>query len=663
MCAISGLLQAGGADAAALERLTVRGRDRMTHRGPDAAGYWGDPAAGIGLGHRRLSILDLSPAGSQPMPSACGRHVMVFNGEVYNYLELRKELELAGLAPRWRGHSDTELMLAAVAAWGLDAAVGRFNGMFAFALWDRKCRTLALVRDRAGVKPLYLGRAGNGLVFASELRGVTGHPEFRPDLDREALPSYLAHGYFPAPRSVYRDAMQTGPGTILTIDQTGLGDFDWTGLRGSAWRHRHQAFDLRGAGWRYRTYWTAHQAWLQGQREPFPGTLAEAVEEGDRLVRDSVRMRLVSDVPIGAFLSGGIDSSLVVGAMQAVSPKPARTFTIGFDEPRFDEAPAARETALHLKTDHTEYRTTEADALDVAMRLGELQDEPLADASFIPTYLVSRLTRQAATVALTGDGGDECFGGYWRYWRFPWLRPFRTGLRICARPLARLAEVMDLPPQPRGGPAWYRYRAARLLRLLSLPSFPALYYDATTTLSRLALLRDCPPAPSTFENEDLGEALPGWAEQMMLMDYVNVLPDDLLVKVDRASMAVSLECREPLLDYRLVEFAARLPAAFKVGRAEGKLTLKRILARYLPQHMIDRPKRGFAIPLEGWLRTGLRAWGEDLLAPRRLAEEGLLEAAAIEAAWQEHQAGRADHKGLLWSCLVLLAWMRQHPWR
>lgn len=661
MCGIAGILgradaNPGGGWQARAEAMAAA----LAHRGPDAAGAWSSPRAPVAFGHRRLAIIDLSPAGCQPMASADGSRVIAYNGELYGHEELRAAFP-PGTAPRWRGHSDTEVMVEAIVQWGLAGAVPRFNGMFAFALWDESDRTVSLVRDRLGVKPLFLGRAGDGaLLFASEMRGVAADARFPAELDRAALPSYFAYGYLPRTRCMYRDALAVAPGAILTL-VADAAEVDWPALLAVAKSNPDGPFDLRGEGWHYRTYWSAADSWRRGRQTPFAGDLAEAVAEAEPLLADAVRRRMVSDVPLGALLSGGVDSSLVVALMQRQSVQRVRTFSIGFDDEVFDESGHAEAVARHLGTEHTTLRVGRDEALRVAGGIGRLLDEPLADSSFIPTYLVSELTRRHVTVAMTGDGGDEFFGGYWRYRDFRWLRGAYAVPRVLRRAADGLARRVEIQPPPGRGPRWLWYRAIRLLRLAAQDDFAEAYrYATTTTFPGRALLR-------TWEEREVARfRTPGGptldlAELMMHWDAVTVLPDDLLVKVDRASMAVSLECREPLLDYRLHEFSARLPLGFKLERAAGKRLLREVLYRHVPRTLVDRPKQGFSVPLQRWLRGDLRACVEQTLFDGGRSDE-LFHQAALRRAWQLHQAGRADQRGVIWRVFVLKQWLAHHRW-
>ena len=601
-------------------------RDTLAYRGPDDAGLWCEGP--VGFGHRRLSIVDLSPLGHQPMESADRRFVICFNGEVFNFGDLRRELEALG--HRFAGHSDTEVMLAAFSAWGVREAVGRFIGMFAFALWDRQAQALHLVRDRLGIKPLYVGRTQAGdLLFASELKALAAHPAFSRRTSSDAAAQFLRHGYVPAPLSIYQDAVKLEPGHMLTLSSPGRGVAGGDALlepRGGRPARR------RGA--------------IPGRRAARP--LAELED----LVRDAVRLRMIADVPLGAFLSGGIDSSLVVAMMQAQSPRPVRTFTIGFTEARFDEAPFARSVARHLGTDHTELLVTPADALAVIPRLPEMFDEPFADSTAIPTYLVSELARRHVTVSLSGDGGDELFGGYARYrrteraWRaIGWMPP--SARRVLARGLragglaggARLGRRLDKAADWLGAAspdAMYERLVVTTSNVQAL--LPAAAVEAGA-IRQLVARTGFLPLPARF----------------MFADTRIYLPDDLLSKLDRASMAVSLEGRVPLLDHRVVEFAWRLPLHL---RREKRL-LKCLLARHVPESLFDRPKMGFEIPLAEWLRGPLRAWATDLLTTADFGGEAQFDRREVATAWQRFAADGGGDPHLIWSLVMFESW-RQH---
>jgi len=634
----------------------------LRHRGPDAAAQWVDDGKEIALSHRRLAIIDLTDAGLQPMRSHDGRLMMVFNGEVYNFQQVRAEIESDFGSVKWRGHSDSEVILEAFARWGALRAVGKLNGMFAIALWDIATRRLTLIRDRMGVKPLLVasGRSGE-LLFASEMRAFTATTCFDAKLNRAALGSYLAYNFFPPGERVYERTFSLLPGSILELNLM-QGNFEWSSLSAIARNLAWGAFSHVGTGWRYASYWSAAEH-MRPALSLTGEDYAEAVAECERRLIAAVDMRLVADVPLGAFLSGGIDSSLVAALMQKQVGKRMRTFCIGFPEAQFDESAHARAVAHHLGTEHTEVIVSEAECLQTTRNIGQLLDEPLGDSSFVPTYLVSAITRRHVTVALTGDGGDELFGGYWRYAEFSrlaWI--FRSSPEFGRRWIDQVLRHFESAPiERRQLMRWTYYRLLRLMRLCAQTDFGAAYdYASTNGDNARVVLRD-PVSRPTFpralaELEKQGAA--GW---MMWMDQVNVLPNDLLMKVDRASMAVGLECREPLLDYRLVEFAGGLPIEAKIKHDVGKRILRDVLYRHVPRALVDRPKQGFAVPLNRWLRSSLRPWAEEVLFGVRARDAGLFDMDVVTRLWREHQDGHRDHKGVLWNLIVLRAWMDRNP--
>jgi asparagine synthase (glutamine-hydrolysing) len=625
--------------------------DALTHRGPDDAGLWWDDA-GVALAHRRLAVVDLSAAGHQPMRSPSERYVIVYNGEIYNFQSLRRDLE--DLGARFRGGSDTEVLLAAIDSWGLEVAIDRINGMFAFALWDRKERTLHLVRDRLGKKPFYFGWANHCFLFASELKALHAHPDFAPEIDRGAIALLLRYGYVPGPHSIYRGIFKLPPAGHLALPS------------GSGPGHQSPLDQVR-------IYWSLREVVRRGVDRPLQIAEPEAVERLERLLTDAVARRMVADVPLGAFLSGGIDSSAVVALMQTCSTRPVKTFTIGFREAGYSEAEAARQVARHLGTEHQELQVSPGDALEVIPQLPEIYDEPFADTSQIPTFLVASLTRSEVTVALSGDGGDEAFGGYNRY--LLGHRLSRT-IKLCPKLLRRgcagllksiSPESWDacfeqinrwLPPSRR-----YPTAGAHLYKLAGLLTVddPELIYE------RLASRWPDPEALVTGGHEPVAVLddpsqrleLEDLTHRFMYYDAISYLPDDILVKVDRASMAVSLEVRAPLLDYRVMEFAWQLPRALKVRGGQGKLILRQVLARHVPNHLIDRPKQGFVMPLDRWLRGPLRAWAEAMLDRQRLRSEGFLDPDPVHRAWQEHLRGRANSVDRLWCILMFQAWLER----
>lgn len=647
MCGIAGIWSRGaGVDACVAIASAMA--TAIRHRGPDDQGVWSDEVGGPVLAHRRLAIVDLSPAGRQPMESPSGRYVVVFNGEIYNHQAIRRELA-AGSArgPRFRGTSDTEVLLAAVDRWGLVEALRRCVGMFALALWDRSRRELSLARDRLGEKPLYYGWVGPTFLFGSELRVLTAHPAFRATVDRDALALLLRHNAVPAPYCIYEGVRKLLPATVLT-----LGSPD---ARASAPVH----------------FWSARQAAERGTADPFTGSADEAADELENRLREAVSLQMVADVPLGAFLSGGIDSSTVVALMQAQAARPVRTFSIGSDNPAFDEAHHARAVARHLGTDHTELYVTARDALEVIPQLPSIYDEPFADSSQIPTYLVAHLARRDVTVALSGDGGDELFAGYNRHvvgervWRAVGRIPHSlraTGARALKAPPAWVWDRLITMAQPLLPKGWSSgspgYKVQKFAEAAAAVSAEDMYL-------RLASHWDDPAAvvvgsrepPTAITDPKRWASLSGITARMLYLDLVTYLPDDILTKVDRASMAVGLEARVPLLDHRVVEWAWRLPLGLKIRDGQSKWLLRQVLYRHVPRALIERPKSGFGVPLGAWLRGPLRAWAEELLSERRLSSEGFFHPRPVRARWADHVAGKRDWGYHLWDVLMFQAWL------
>jgi asparagine synthase (glutamine-hydrolysing) len=640
MCGIAGFFGAptSGSPEAAVKAMT----DAIAHRGPDADGAWCDHDARIALGHRRLSIIDLSPLGAQPMASASGRYVTVFNGEAYNYAPIRAEL--ASLGYGFKGHSDTEVLLAAFDRWGVEATMPKFAGMFALAIWDREERALWLCRDRLGEKPLFYGQVKGTWLFGSELKALRSFPGWAADLDMSSVSQFLRHGYIQAPASIYRGIRKVRPGTMIKLQ---------------AGREPVESI-----------YWSAEGAARAGLANPISGSSDEIATALDATMRPIVRDEMVADVPLGAFLSGGIDSSLIVSLMQAQASRPVRTFTIGFDDPRFNEAGFAKEVAAHLGTDHTELMVRGDDALEFVERLPELYDEPMADSSQLPTLLVSRMTRQHVTVALSGDGGDELFGGYsWHRGRGTTDRLSR-GTPAIVRSMvgAMLRQIPDPPPDIIARAITSGDRAigdrpantlSRLGTMLGASGEQASYM--------LALAQSATPADLLRSEHrataGLGTLNGPWLgddrafESRMLFDAISYMPDDILVKVDRAAMAFSLETRAPILDHRVFEFAWRVPYAAKVVDGVGKQPLRNLLYRYVPRELVERPKRGFAVPLASWLRGPLKPWAEELLTPASLAATGVLDVTRTRRLWSQHVGGLANHGDRLWAVLSLQAFL------
>lgn len=657
MCGLTGILTSSACPESRLRATIGAMTARLRHRGPDAEGIWiGDS---IALGHRRLSILDLSPAGAQPMRSACGRYIIAFNGEVYNHLELRRALEQKGEAPAWQGRSDTETLLAAFARWGVAQSLSKASGMFALALWDRRDRRLFLARDRMGEKPLYWGWVRDALVFGSELKAIAAHPSFEGTVSREAVAQYLRFGYVPAPRSIYAGIFKIEPGTMLEITAEPPPTPRVSPLRPG---ERYGSIAIE-------KYWSLTDVVEAGSKNPVSDE-NEAVTALDGVLRRAVGRQMISDVPLGAFLSGGIDSSTIVALLQAQSAQRVRTFTIGFDETGFDESPYATAVAGHLGTDHSSLRVTADDARAVIPHLPDMYDEPFADSSQIPTHLVCRAARAAVTVALSGDGGDELFGGYNRYfWAsrvWGWLAwmplPFRHGLGSGAQAvpvpawdhLSTLLGRIGCTQISRLGDKAHKLGR----RLKSVKGFDELYLSLVSEwpLPCELIMGNCAEPLSVLDDELPPSTAGDPVSQMMVQDMRTYLADDILCKVDRAAMHVGLETRAPFLDTDVVTLAARLPLSMKIRGNQGKWILRRVLDSYVPRSLTERPKMGFGIPVGAWLRGPLRDWAEELLSPEKLEHGGLLGSALVRQTWSEHLSGRRDWTSRLWIILMLQAW-------
>lgn len=647
MCGLVGFLGyeiGAGGDELLLQRMS----DTLSHRGPDDGGVWCDSEQRIGFGHRRLAIVDLSPAGHQPMPSVSNQYVIAFNGEIYNHLDIRAQLEKLNQAPAWRGHSDTETLLAAIEIWGLEATLKKAIGMFAIALWDRQINTLTLARDRMGEKPLYYGWQGDGanrvFLFGSELKALKVHPAFAAVIDRGAISLLLRHNYIPAPYSIYQGIAKLEPGCLLSVSLAQP--------EAKIWK-----------------YWDAVAQAHAGVAKPFTGSPSDAVDALEVLAKDAVRQQMMADVPLGAFLSGGIDSSTVVALMQAQSSRPVKTFTIGFNEDGYNEAVQAKAVAQHLGTEHTELYVTSQQAMEVIPLLPNMYCEPFADSSQIPTFLVNQLAKQHVTVSLSGDAGDELFCGYNRY-QFTtnmWSKlslvpaPLRAVAAKCITALspARWDSLAHLVPKANK----YTTLGDKLHKGAAVLA-SACIDDLYTGL--VSHLQD--PADYVIGGKEPATRLTGLrpnmdglnaVERMMLLDLVSYLPDDILAKVDRAAMAVSLETRVPFLDYRVVEFASSLPLSYKLRDGQAKWPLRQVLYRHVPQELIERPKMGFGVPLHDWLRGPLREWAENLLGEVRLQREGYFHPAPIRKLWAEHLSGRRNWMAILWSVLMFQAWLEQ----
>lgn len=634
MCGIAGLFAIdGGLDADALTRAGGAMADAIAHRGPDGQGVWTDD--GIVLAHRRLAVVDLTPTGAQPMLSADGRWAITYNGELYNTEDIRGDL--APCRINWRGTSDTEVLLEAVAAWGLERALAAINGMFAMALWDGRDRRLHFVRDRLGIKPLYVGRQGGRIAFASELKAFAVLPGFLGEMDVEALAGFLRFGYVPAPRSIWKNVSKVEPGEVVSVGTDG---------------RMHRQF-----------YWSAAEVARNGLDNTFDGNGAAAVDALEGLLLDAVGRQMISDVPLGAFLSGGIDSSTVVALMCRAERGPVRTFTIGFAEPGYDEAKHAARIAAHLGTDHTELTVTAADALALVPGLADIYDEPFADSSQIPTHLVSKLTRRHVTVALSGDGGDELFAGYNRYAFSARWGGLLARVPQCAR--TGLAGILGrLPAEPlhkllRGLPGLPPLAADKLLKVAEILPLDSdgIYRRLVSQIGDIAPLIPGVVEPRwQYDGDPLagrGDAM----DRMQILDTTSYLPDDILTKVDRASMAPALEVRVPLLDHRVVEFAWRLSRGMKIQGGAGKWVLRQVLARHVPRALVARPKQGFSVPLASWLRGPLRDWAEDLLDSSQLGAP--LAPGPIRRMWNEHLSGHRNFAYGLWNVLMFEAWRRR----
>lgn len=644
MCGIAGFIDCSVQHPEMVLKMMT---DAIEHRGPDDNGYWCDRDAGIALGHRRLSILDLSPAGHQPMHSVSGRYVIAFNGEIYNHALIRTELEQ--LVPRsWRGHSDTEVMLEAFETWGVVSTLNRLIGMFAIALWDRRERLLHLMRDRIGEKPLYYGWCGNTFLFGSELKALKAHSAFSATIDRNSIALYMRHNCIPAPYSIYQKIAKLQAGCLLTVS-------------------------LNHCELRPVPYWSGKQIIKHGLTHPFTGSPGEAVDALEELLKNAIGQQMLADVPLGAFLSGGVDSSTIVALMQAQSSRPVRTFSIGFDDDLYNEARHAKAVVQHLGTDHTEWYVTAKDAMDVIPRLSSLYDEPFADSSQIPTHLVSSMARQHVTVSLSGDGGDELFAGYNRYvitnslWKY--LSRMPIGIRstlaslithISPQQWNAVAKIIFPILSKKAGMANWGDSLHKGAGVMACRSVSELYQGLTSHWSDPASIVIGAVEPTTVITDTSRQPVVNSdVAQMMALDLLSYLPDDILTKVDRAAMGVSLETRVPFLDHRVVEFAWSLPLEYKLRDGVGKWPLRQVLYKYVPKIMIERPKQGFGIPIYAWLRGPLRDWAENLLDETRLRQEGFFNPLPIRQKWAEHLSGNFNWQYHLWDVLMFQAWLSE----
>lgn len=624
----------------------------LHHRGPDDEGSWQDDTLGLVLGHRRLAIQDLSPAGAQPMHSTCGRYVLVFNGEVYNHLQLRQRLAQEGVTVDWRGHSDTETILACFVTWGIEQTLKSMVGMFAVVLWDRSHKVLTLARDRMGEKPLYWGWQDSNLYFSSELKGIKAHPEFKANINRDSIALLLRHNCIPAPHSIYQGIQKLHAGHWL---QLSLVDLE------NAKKAQPQA------------YWCLNDIVESGLSAPFTGSPKQAVDVLESTLMSSINSQMLSDVPLGAFLSGGIDSSTVVALMQVQSSRPVKTFTIGFDDEGYNEAKHAMAVAKHIGTEHTELYVRPEEVQSVIPKLPSIYCEPFADSSQIPTFLVSQLARQKVTVALSGDGGDELFGGYNRYLM---AQQVLNNNRKLPRPIRKMIASGLVALSPSHWDALFNTlapvipknlhirtpgdKAHKLAGVLEIDNERECYHRLTSHWQNpTSIVIGAKEPPTLITDLNSWPQTDSFQHAMMAMDAQTYMTNDILVKVDRAAMASSLETRVPMLDHRIVELAWRMPLNYKIRNGEGKWLLKKVLFRHVPKTLIERPKMGFGIPLHDWLRHSLRDWAEALLDESLLKQQGYFHSAPIRKMWEEHLSGVRNHQANLWSILMFQAWLEE----
>jgi len=644
MCGFAGFFEKGQSNIGDPLSILRKMGDTLAHRGPDDSGQWLDERCKVGMAHRRLSILDLSSAGHQPAKSISGRYIISFNGEIYNHLKIRQELEMTNNTINWKGHSDTETLLAGFDIWGVESTIKRTVGMFAFSVWDKKEETLTLGRDRVGEKPLYYGWNNDTFLFGSELKAFKQHPKFKAKINRNSIALLLRYSYIPAPHSIYQGIFKLEPGCLLTISQADLDP-------------------------KIQSYWSAMNAIKNGANSLFMGTSVEAVDKLECLAINSVGRQMMSDVPLGAFLSGGIDSSAIVALMQAQSTRPIQTFTIGFYEGDYNEAAYAKAISKHLGTEHTELYVTHEDAMNVIPKLATIYCEPFADSSQIPTFLVSQLAKQQVTVSLSGDAGDELFCGYNRYqmtnsiWKKLDMIPM--SMRLFLAKSITLFSTQNWDNTSRVIPKKYRFnnigdKIYKGASMLSSQTIGELYLGLVSHHKNPeSLLKSCiEPSSLLIDNYSDLRGLDD-VQRMMALDLVTYLPDDILVKVDRAAMGVSLETRVPFLDHNIIEFAWTLPLSMKIKDGESKWPLRQMLYRYVPKELIERPKMGFGVPIGSWIRGPLRDWAEDLLDESRLSKEGYFNSTLIRHMWEEHLSGRRNWQYILWNVLMFQAWLEK----
>ncbi|WP_026001390.1 asparagine synthase (glutamine-hydrolyzing) [Pseudomonas donghuensis] len=640
MCGFAGFLSRKELDAGADERLARMGK-AILHRGPDSGGVWVDAGCGVGLSHRRLSILDTSSHGAQPMLSVSGRYVIAFNGEIYNHLDLRASLEAQGKVSGWSGGSDTETLLACFDAYGIERTLVLTHGMFAMAIWDQTTQELTLVRDRLGEKPLYYGWMGDDFLFGSELKALKISPTFKATIDPQALSALLRYGYVPAPHSIYLGISKLMPGQYLKVS-------------------RVRPDPQLG------TYWSIDEVVREGLHNPFEGSEADAVDELERQLKLSIKRQMISDVPLGAFLSGGVDSSAIVALMQAQSSQKIKTFSIGFNDARFNEAQYAKEVSEHIGTDHEELYISSQEALDVIPMIPNIWDEPFADPSQIPTYLVSRLAKSKVTVSLSGDGGDELFCGYNRYlvtgklWKY--LKPVPAGLRGSVGKILTSVDPASWDAVGRWLPGAKGFgslgdKLHKVAQIIGAKDSDAIYQGIVSSYHDIdSLLRNSTSTQRTSAVATISDELCD-VQKMMANDLKSYLPGDILTKLDRAAMAVSLEGRAPFLDHNIVELAWRLPLSVKFREGESKWVLKQVLYRHVDRALLERPKMGFGVPLREWLQGPLREWAEALLDERRLEEQGHFNVSMVRGLWSEHLSGKKNRSTVLWNILMFQAWL------